>query len=66
MFHLIEVATKEVLSILLFQVDMDGTLWAMTNSMPVFIYSKLDTNQYNFRVWRQEAGKAIQGTGCAL
>ncbi|CAD7084268.1 unnamed protein product [Hermetia illucens] len=47
-------------------VDMDGTLWAMTNSMPVFIYSKLDTNQYNFRVWRQEAGKAIQGTGCAL
>lgn len=36
----------------------------MTNTMPVFIYSRLDTNSYNFRVWRQSVNDAVRGTVC--
>lgn len=46
------------------QVDSEGTLWVMSNSMPVFIYSMLDTNDYNFRVWKVNARDAVHGTVC--
>ncbi|XP_061393605.1 L-dopachrome tautomerase yellow-f2-like [Musca vetustissima] len=46
-------------------IDEDGTLWVMTNSMPIFIYSTLDPNVYNFRVWKQSTDVAIRNTACA-
>lgn len=46
------------------QVDAEGTIWMMTNSMPRFIYGRLDTNEYNFRIWRQPASEAIANTVC--
>jgi len=47
-------------------VDEDGVIWVMTNTMPLFIYSQLDPNQFNFRVWRQPAADAIRGTVCDM
>lgn len=56
-------------SVLLFfsllQIDEDGVMWVMTNSMPIFIYSTLDTNTYNFRVWKQMTSEAIKNTVCS-
>ncbi|XP_058982633.1 L-dopachrome tautomerase yellow-f2 isoform X2 [Musca domestica] len=46
-------------------IDEDGTMWVMTNSMPIFIYSTLDPNVYNFRVWKQSTEVAIRNTVCA-
>lgn len=46
------------------RVDLNGTVWVMTNSMPVFIYSQLDTNKFNFRVWRANARDLVRGTVC--
>ncbi|XP_017039979.1 L-dopachrome tautomerase yellow-f2 [Drosophila ficusphila] len=45
-------------------IDEEGTIWVMSNSMPIFIYSTLDTNIYNFRVWKQKAKLAKRGTVC--
>lgn len=46
------------------KVDSAGTLWVMTNTMPRFIYSQLNVNEFNFRVWRANAAQVIQGTVC--
>lgn len=45
-------------------VDSDGTLWVMSNTMPRFLYARLDENEFNFRVWRTKAEDAIRGTKC--
>uniref|UniRef100_A0A1I8PYE9 Uncharacterized protein n=1 Tax=Stomoxys calcitrans TaxID=35570 RepID=A0A1I8PYE9_STOCA len=45
-------------------IDDEGTMWVMTNSMPIFIYSTLDTNIYNFRVWKQNTATAVLNTVC--
>ncbi|XP_052852301.1 L-dopachrome tautomerase yellow-f2 [Drosophila gunungcola] len=45
-------------------IDEEGTIWVMSNSMPIFIYSTLDTNVYNFRIWKQKASLAKRGTVC--
>lgn len=37
----------------------------MTNTLPTYIYSNLDYDKYNFKVWRAKTTKAIRGTGCA-
>lgn len=39
-------------------------VWVLTNSMPLVIYSKLNTNEYNFRVWRARTADLIRGTEC--
>lgn len=46
------------------QVDSDGILWALTNTLPRFIYGKLNTDEYNFRVWRGNTKQLIKGTIC--
>lgn len=46
------------------QIDANGTLWMMTNSMPLFIYSRLDPDVYNFRVWRVNTADLVRGTAC--
>ncbi|EDW14389.2 L-dopachrome tautomerase yellow-f2 [Drosophila mojavensis] len=45
-------------------IDEDGTMWVMTNSMPIFIYSTLDTNVFNFRIWKQDTIDAKRNTAC--
>ncbi|XP_055850347.1 uncharacterized protein LOC129914921 [Episyrphus balteatus] len=45
-------------------IDKDGTIWVMTNSMPIFIYSQLDTNAVNFRVWKRKVKDAVENTVC--
>lgn len=45
-------------------IDEEGDIWVMTNSMPIFIYSRLDTNVYNFRVWKQNVNEAKRNTVC--
>lgn len=46
------------------KVDRESNVWYMTNSMPIFVFSKLDTNEYNFRVWRGKISEIIKGTVC--
>lgn len=46
------------------KVDFDGTLWIFSNSLPVFLYSTLNVEDYNFRVWRANVNTAVQGTVC--
>ncbi|XP_037948418.1 L-dopachrome tautomerase yellow-f2-like isoform X2 [Teleopsis dalmanni] len=46
-------------------IDDNGTIWVMTNSMPLFIYSTLDSNTFNFRVWKQNVYEAAKNTICA-
>lgn len=45
-------------------IDCDGTVWTMANSIPVFVYSRLDATNYNFRVWSKSATESIRGTVC--
>ncbi|XP_055904569.1 L-dopachrome tautomerase yellow-f2-like [Eupeodes corollae] len=45
-------------------IDKEGTIWLMTNSMPIFIYSQLDPNVVNFRVWNQKTQLAAENTIC--
>lgn len=47
-------------------IDGNGNLWMMTNSMPVFIYSKLNINEFNFRVWKQNTKILSQNTVCEI
>uniref|UniRef100_A0A240PJW5 Uncharacterized protein n=1 Tax=Anopheles atroparvus TaxID=41427 RepID=A0A240PJW5_ANOAO len=44
--------------------DPDGTLWVLTNNLPIWIYSRLNESDFNFRVWRQDPAVAIRGTKC--
>lgn len=45
-------------------VDRDGTIWVMSNTMPRFIYASLNTDEFNFRVWKASTRNAIRGTLC--
>ncbi|EDW42380.1 L-dopachrome tautomerase yellow-f [Drosophila sechellia] len=45
-------------------IDEEGYIWVMSNSMPIFVYSKLDVEKYNFRIWRQSTLLAKRGTVC--
>ncbi|GAB0088345.1 L-dopachrome tautomerase yellow-f2 [Sergentomyia squamirostris] len=45
-------------------VDNSGRLWVLTNTMPRWLYSRLNINKVNFRVWSATTKKAIQGTVC--
>lgn len=47
-----------------YQVESDGTLWALTNNFIRFANGKLDTNDYNYRLWRGNTKKLIKGTIC--
>lgn len=46
------------------QIDKENNLWVLTNTLPRFIYGKLDTNEYNFRISRTNVFDAIRGTVC--
>ncbi|XP_055617290.1 L-dopachrome tautomerase yellow-f isoform X2 [Toxorhynchites rutilus septentrionalis] len=46
--------------------DVDGKIWVLSNSLPIWIYSQLDVNQFNFHIWRQTPRKAIAGSKCEI
>lgn len=37
----------------------------LTNNMPLFLYSTLNYDEVNFRVWIERVTRAIEGTYCA-
>ncbi|XP_071055480.1 uncharacterized protein [Onthophagus taurus] len=43
---------------------VDDDLIVLTNAMPVFVYSKLNYDQINFRVWVGNVYEVIKGTPC--
>lgn len=45
-------------------VDQDGFVWFMSNRMPVFMYSKIDWKDFNFRIFRVDASAFVNGTKC--
>ncbi|CAH0715827.1 unnamed protein product, partial [Brenthis ino] len=46
------------------KVDYDENLWVLSNRMPIWMYSKLDQNDFNFRVFSAPVLKAISHTAC--
>lgn len=45
-------------------VDDDGNVWVMSNTMPRFIYSRLNTTEFNYKIWRGHTTEMIRGSGC--
>lgn len=46
------------------KIDVDGNLWVLSDRMPLFIYTKLDPQQYNYRILIGNATEVIRGTPC--
>lgn len=46
------------------KVDNDGTLWVLSDRMPVFIFKKLDPEQHNYRILVGNSTEVIKGTPC--
>lgn len=44
--------------------DHEGNVWVMSNTMPRFIYSRLNTTEYNFKIWQGKGSEMIKGTNC--
>lgn len=47
------------------QIDNADNIWAMSNKMPIFIYSKLNVQDFNFRIFKQTIKDAVKNTNCA-
>lgn len=47
------------------KVDADSNLWVLTDKLPIFIYSKLDDDEVNYRIFTAPVKDAITGTSCA-
>ncbi|XP_046484186.1 protein yellow-like [Neodiprion pinetum] len=47
------------------KIDAQSNIWVMADLLPVFMYSQLDPNNYNFQVWTGSVQNAIAGTPCA-
>ncbi|KAJ8706511.1 hypothetical protein PYW07_012589 [Mythimna separata] len=43
----------------------DDEVWVTANTLPRFIYSRLDTDEYNFFIYRAKVRDLISGTVCA-
>lgn len=46
------------------RVDNENQVWMMTNSMPVFLYGRLDYSKTNFRIWTGDIKEVVRGTKC--
>lgn len=51
-------------SFLLRQVDRNGNLWVLSDRLPIFMYSQLDLQDYNFRILTGSTEELIMGTVC--
>ncbi|XP_011251659.1 protein yellow [Camponotus floridanus] len=47
------------------KIDRNGNLWVLSDRLPVFMYSQLDPQDYNFRVLTGSTEELIMGTVCA-
>ncbi|XP_029668452.1 protein yellow-like isoform X2 [Formica exsecta] len=47
------------------KIDRNGNLWVLSDRLPVFMYSQLDLQDYNFRILTGSAEELIMGTVCA-
>lgn len=48
-----------------FQIDRDGDLWIFTNRLPIFVYSQLNPNEYNFRLLHVSARDIVRNSTCS-
>ncbi|XP_053609466.1 protein yellow [Plodia interpunctella] len=48
------------------KVDYNDNLWILSNKLPVWMYSKLDANEVNFRVFSAPVLEAISHTACDI
>lgn len=39
-------------------------VFVLTNTMPGFLYGRLNYDETNFRVWANDVRKAVEGTKC--
>lgn len=46
------------------KLDVNGNLWVLSDRLPVFMYSTLDPQQYNYRVLTGKSSDVIKGTPC--
>uniref|UniRef100_A0A182VSS2 Protein yellow n=1 Tax=Anopheles minimus TaxID=112268 RepID=A0A182VSS2_9DIPT len=46
------------------KVDNEGTLWVLSDRLPMFIFTSLDAEQYNYRILVGETRDIIKGTPC--
>lgn len=46
------------------QIDADGNIWFMANRLPLYIYSSLDENDYNFRIFKAPAAEVLANSPC--
>lgn len=48
------------------KIDNEGNLYVLSDRMPVFIYSSLKADTYNYRVLTGKTSEVISGTPCKL
>jgi len=46
------------------KVDNEGNLYVLSDRMPVFLFSKLNPNEYNYRILKGKVSELIEGTPC--
>lgn len=46
------------------KVDNEGMLWVLSDRLPMFIFTSLDEEQYNYRILVGETREMIKGTPC--
>ncbi|XP_035779571.1 L-dopachrome tautomerase yellow-f2-like [Anopheles albimanus] len=46
------------------KVDSEGQLWVLSDRLPMFIFTSLDEEQYNYRILVGETKEMIKGTPC--
>ena len=45
-------------------VDNKGYVYVLSNRIPVFVYSRLNVDDYNFRIWKGKGKEIVKGTKC--
>lgn len=44
------------------KIDNDGNLWVLSDRMPIFLFKKLDPNQFNYRILKAKISDIIRET----
>ncbi|XP_012244008.1 protein yellow isoform X2 [Bombus impatiens] len=48
------------------KIDRNGNIWILSDRLPTFMYSRLDPEDYNFRIVMGSVKEAIKGTVCSM
>lgn len=46
------------------KIDQNGNVWVLSDRLPVFIYKKLNPNEFNYRILTGKVSELILGTPC--